>query len=125
MNGVTVKWMNDNTDLSNISMYRGDSYPLEFVLVNTSTSDPIDLTGAVLELTVNSEKAPIDNSNEKMKLMGTLGDVTLGQVSFTPTTTDTNQVAGRYYFDIQMVHGGNVRTIHLDSFTITQDINKD
>lgn len=124
MNGYNINWTAASSTLTAITMYRGDSYALDFTITNSITSAAVDLTGKTFELTVNSEQAPTTNANQKFQVAGVIVTAADGTLTFTPSSSDTDLTPGRYYFDIQMTEGTTVKTIHLSSFTIKQDINK-
>ncbi|MCP3685833.1 MAG: hypothetical protein GY861_24555 [bacterium] len=109
-----------------ITWFRGDSYPFELTIKDSVTLLAVDITGYSFLLTVDSTKAPVDDSTKVFEITGVLdADPTTGKVTFTPTTTNTNQVPTAYYYDVQMTDGaGNIRTIVKDVWKITQDITK-
>jgi len=111
--------------MSVISYYRGDYYPQELTVTNKATGDPVDITGATFLLTVNSEKKPVDASNQLFQISGVLdADPTTGKVVFSFEEQHTNIEIGTYYYDIQMVLAGTKRTIKKNSYKIHQDITK-
>ena len=107
-----------------IEYYRGDSYPKEFTITDQATGNPVNLTGFVLTMTVNSDSDPTDNTNEVFTVTGVVTDAAEGKVTFTPTAENNSISAVTYYYDIQMVGGGITRTVIKDKYIITQDINK-
>ena len=111
-------------DRNALTIVRGDSYPLDFVLVDPAGS-PLDLTGCTVVLTVSTEAEPEDDTAQICKVAGVFADdPTTGVVSFTPTTADT-AVVGAYYYDIQVTDAdGHVRTPIKSTLAITQDISK-
>lgn len=112
--------------MTNISFFRGDSYPVGFTLKNKSTGLPLDLTGCELVLTVSAEENPETDESEVFTLEGDLdAEPSTGRVFFTPTTEQTAVSPGRYFFDIQMIDASdNIRTLTKGVFMITQDISK-
>jgi len=113
--------------LGDIEMTRADSYPLILTIKSKSTGLPIDLTGYIFKLTVNSEKDPIDITHQIFQIIGVVDPnqvANKGKVSFTPTSVDTATV-GKFYYDIQWIVGGTVRSWNKKkNFTIKQDITK-
>jgi hypothetical protein len=113
--------------LGDIEMTRADSYPLILTIKSKSTSLPIDLTGYAFKLTVNSDKDPIDVTNQIFQVAGVVDPdqvANTGKVSFTPTSADTATV-GKFYYDIQWTVGGTVRSWNeKKKFTVKQDITK-
>jgi hypothetical protein len=108
-----------------ITMYRGDSYPLSFTIKNKDTSAAVDLTGGALVMTVNPERDPVDASEVLFQLNGVMDAPATGVATFTPSELDTDLPVGKYYYDIEYTDAaGNVRTIVKSTFAITQDITK-
>jgi len=114
------------TLLGPIGFYRGDSYPLELTIKNKTTKIAIDITGYSFKLTVDTLEDPPDNTTKLFDITGILDGVpTTGKVSFKPTTVNTDQEKGEYYYDIEMIDASsNKRTIKKETFTILQDISK-
>lgn len=110
-----------------LTFYRGDTYPVEYTIKDKSDGSAINITGYNFTMTVNTEKDPpgTDISNQLFTVAGNITDAVNGKVEFTPTSTNTDQTAGTYYYDVQMVDGsGNIRTIVKAKFKITYDITK-
>lgn len=116
---------NDETGNSkkDICYARGDTYGVTITITDDSNA-AFDLTGYVVTLTVNSVKNPADDTTELFKITGTVATPTNGVAVFTPTSANTNQAPGKYYYDIQLVGNGNVYTPIKGVFRIVQDINK-
>lgn len=112
--------------LSELTIYRGDSYPTTITLIDKTTQTPVDITGYSFLLTVDKNQDPESSDTNEFQVVGELDvDPTTGKVSFTPTEDNTNLSKGTYYFDIQMTDAsGHKRTIHKNKFIITQDITK-
>ena len=110
-----------------IEYYRGDFYPKAVTLYDSITKLPIDLTGATLTMTVNTEKDPVNTDNQLFQLVGVLADdPTTGIVYFTPTAENTDQPRGTYWYDISMSIGAvSKRTVKKNKFIILMDIGKD
>jgi hypothetical protein len=108
--------------------YRGDSPIFPFHLTNSANPGGIDITGYVFVLTVDSLEEPPETSDpsatELFSVSGVLTDAANGKFSFQPTTTDTNQTPGEYYYDISLVNGTEKVTIVKSTFEIKQDIGK-
>lgn len=113
--------------IGNITIKRGDSYPLTVWIKNSGTQEPVDITGKTFLLTVNSDKNPIDTTTQIFQLTGVVDPdqvVNKGKVTFTPTILHTATV-GKFYYDIQMTDGAYIYTITSTySFEIVQDITK-
>ncbi len=111
--------------LGKVEWYRGDSYPVELTIKNATTKAVIDLTGFSFVLTVDTLKAPPDDTAKAFEITGVIDDPTTGIVSFTPTVIQTDVPPKTYYYDIQMTDAsGNIRTIAKNQFVILQDITK-
>lgn len=111
--------------MSKIIFYRGDSYPIEVtVWENKSEGTPLNLSGSALFLTVNSEKNPDDITNQVFSVSGVITDASNGKVEFHPTSGQTNQTPGEYWYDISLINDSTHRTIVKNIFYISQDINK-
>lgn len=113
-------------DPNEIEYYRGDFYPKVMTIKDKATKIPVDLTGATLVMTVNTEKDPVDTTNELFKISGVIdADPTTGKVSFTPTAENTDQPKAKYWYDISMETAGvSARTIVKAPFVISMDIGK-
>ena len=118
------------TILAQISIKRGDSYPLGIRLRDNSNSNYLDITGYTFLLTVDTRQDPDDTSTQVFQLVGLVDPdqvANAGCVSFLPSITDTDKDPAVYYYDIQMVYGPGsayVRTIAKDKFSIIMDITK-
>ncbi len=112
--------------IGKLNWFRGDSYPIRIQIKDSNTELPIDLTGYLFKFTVNQIEDPSDIDTQLFTVDGILdADPTTGFVSFTPTETDTSIVPGDYFYDIQMITDqGHKRTIHKNSFIVSQDITK-
>ncbi len=103
---------------------RGDSNAKGFIRQD-SAGAALDVTGFSFKLTVNSEKDPADTSNQQFTIIGALVDAVNGQISFAPTTGDTDIAPGTYFYDIEQTDaGGGVATLIIAKCVIVQDITK-
>lgn len=110
--------------MSEIKIYRGDSFPLNYTLKDKVTGLPIDITGWSFKLTVSSVKDPVDDTTKKFSVDATLTDPDNGKFSFLPTEENNSEI-GKFFFDIQYTNpSGHKRTIEKDKYTISQDIGK-
>jgi hypothetical protein len=112
----------------NLDYRRGDSRAIVFVLTSKDTGLPLDLTGYTSPvLAVNSDQEPTDITNQKFTVAGAIdADPTTGRVSFTPTTTNSDQTPSTYYYDAQILDAASGKlTFVQGEFNITQDIAKD
>lgn len=107
-----------------IVRYRGDTVADEFT-IKDATGAVVDITGYSFRLTVNTLKAPPDTSTQLYTLTGTITNGPGGIVEFAPTVLESDQVPGKYYFDVQMTDGaGRIQTIHVGTYTYKQDLSK-
>ena len=106
-----------------ICIVRGDS-PVIPVLVRDDEGTALDISAGVFTLTVDPSQEPADGTNNLFSVSGTITDGPNGRVSFQPTTVQTDQSIGEYFYDIQMELNGSIRTILKGSFIIEQDITK-
>lgn len=111
-------------DRNTLTIRRGDSYPIPFTLTDAAGA-ALDLTDCTVVLTVSAEAEPEDDTAQVCQVEGVLADdPTTGQVSFTPTPTDT-ATPGEYFYDVQVADAdGHVRTPVTSTVTILQDITK-
>ena len=102
---------------------RGDSDAKGFI-VQDSAGVAIDITGFTFRLTVNTEQDPAPGT-ELFTVVGVITDATSGKVAFAPTTTDTAQTPGEYFYDVEQTDaGGLISTIIKGVCEIVQDISK-
>ena len=103
---------------------RGDSNAKGFVRQDND-GIVIDVTGFSFKLTVNSEKDPTNTSNQQFTIVGVLVDATNGQISFAPTTVNTDIAPDVYFYDIEQTDaGGGIATLIIAKCVIVQDITK-
>jgi hypothetical protein len=108
-----------------ITRKRGDTYADEIIVKSAKTGLAVNITGYSFTMTLDPEKAPLDNTNNLYALVGTILDAPNGRVEFAPSSTQSNQTPGTYFYDVQMIDGaGRKRTIALDKYKYEQDISK-
>lgn len=116
--------MTQPADTINICMNRGDTYGLVFT-IKDSSGTAIDITGYSFLMTVDPSSEPTDADENLFQISGTITDASAGQVTFTPSSANTDQTPGVYRYDIQMTTtGSEIRTIVVGTFEIIQDITK-
>lgn len=109
--------------MATITRYRGDTAPDQFTVQRDGVA--VDITGCTFKLTVNSEQNPVDITNQLFQLTGTITNAALGQVEFSPTALQADQLPGRYFYDVQMTDtGGGIRTATKGSYRFKEDITK-
>ena len=106
------------------SRFRGDTHPAEFAIRDTAGA-AIDLTGwTAFLLTVNSERNPLDATNELAQIGGTITDAAGGLVEFPGTALGTLP-AGVVWYDVQATDAASsVRTVSKGRLRVDQDITK-
>jgi hypothetical protein len=109
----------------NIVKVRGDTKRHIFVLSNSETEEILNVSGwTEMEMVVNSEKSPTDDTNEQERMTGIFStDGADGEIGFIPSGT---LPIGKYYYDIQVIDdNGEKYTPIKGSYKIIQDINKE
>ena len=107
-----------------ITIIKRDSYsfPLTF---KDADCNAIDITGYTIFFTVKT-LANIDNADTSaiiQKNITTHTSPTTGQSLLTLTTTDTDQTAGTYWYDLQVkTPAGNIISCEKGEFVINQDV---
>ncbi len=104
---------------------RGDSAARGFIIQN-SAGVAVDIsTGFSFKLTVSSDKAPPDQTNEQFSIVGVITDGPAGEVAFSPLTTDTDKDPATYFYDLEQTDpGGGIGTLIVARCLIVQDITK-
>ncbi len=111
--------------MSKILFYRGDSLPITITLwSNPNSADVFSIDGFTFEMTVNTNRDPIDNTNKQFAVVGNVTNSSTGTVVFTPTSSQTDIPAGEYWYDISMYNESESRTLRKDVFIVQQDITK-
>ena len=105
-----------------ITRRRGDTKRVTFKLADTNGS-PIDLTDWTnFTLTVNSEEAPVDATNQVAQQVGNVVDAKGGRVYF---VVDGTVAIGDYFYDMQAIDdNGEKTTLVSGSYFVVQDITK-
>jgi hypothetical protein len=110
--------------MTDITRKRGDTYADEFTITYKSTGLPVNLTGYTFVLTVDSSKAPVDESTKQYSVVGEIIDAINGRVGFAPSSIQANRV-GSFFFDAQWIDPlGRIRTFDAGKYVYTQDISK-
>ena len=111
--------------MPNITVYRGDNWPLLITVKNAATGAVINITGYQFVLTVDrKENPPTPSTTMVFDIDGVLTDAANGQVTFTPSSVNHSTV-GNFYYDIQMTNTqNNKKTIAKGQYIISQDISK-
>jgi hypothetical protein len=104
---------------------RGDTLADRFTVTDSSGA-AVNIAGWTFALTLNTEKEPVDATNELVQLEGTITNAAAGEVEFPWTTVEADQTPGTYYYDIQYITDtGEKYTPEKGTYKFTQDINKD
>lgn len=87
-----------------ITYIRGDTAVYQPTVVDAAGA-PIDITGATVTMTVNTDKSPIDDSGAIIKIVQTSHtDPTNGITQLKITNAiGQNLVPGKYWYDIQVI----------------------
>jgi hypothetical protein len=99
--------------LTDISIVRGDSYPIVMYVQDSISGELVDLTGYALFMTVATVKYPIDETSIYFQVSGEIAVDQAGEkgkVTFTPTLQNTG-VVGNFFFDIQVVYGEFIQSM--------------
>ena len=107
----------------NVCWGRGDSAARGFIMLDAAGA-AVNITGFTFRLTVNTEPDPAPGT-ELFSVVGVITDASAGKVGFAPTTTDTDQTPGEYFYDIEQTDGGGlIDTVIKGICEIIQDISK-
>lgn len=109
--------------IADICVVRGDS-PVIPVAVTDDAGAAIDITGGVFTMTVDPSASPMDDTNNVFNVSGSIVSGIEGTLTFSPTIVDTDQLPAVYFYDVQMLLNGSIRTILKGKFEIQQDITK-
>lgn len=105
-----------------LSVYRRDDKTFTFYFYDENGS-AIDLTDCTLFVTV---KQNIDDTDANAKISGTLtvtAPATAGIATWTLTPSDTQYLAGQYFWDIQLKNSiGKITTVIKDVFEVIPDV---
>ena len=103
-----------------IQVGRGDSLP---IVVNV-TGDGLNIAGFTFRMTVNQLRDPGTGDAPLFQLAGIITNAGAGEVTFTPTSAQTNVPPGTYFYDVEMVQAARVQTVVKGRFLVMQDITK-
>lgn len=111
---------------------RGNTAADRFTILDEqSTSepkDPLDLTNHSFVMSVNTKRDPRPTDSpvygsELYSLTGTVVDAVNGIVEFQPNATQADQVAGTYWYDVEMTTpAGDIKTIAKNRYTYDEPI---
>lgn len=111
--------------IENLCVRRGDS-PIIGIIVKDDQLTAVDISGYSFLMTVDPSPAPSSNANNLFQVVGVIADAANGRVTFQPSTVNTDQSPGVYFYDIQMITtASSKRTLLSGEFEIRQDITKD
>lgn len=109
-----------------ITIIKRDSYSFPIYFENVNCGD-LDITGYTLFFTVKT-LANLDSADTLaiiQKSITSHTDPTHGESLITLTSTDTDQTAGTYYYDIQLKSPtGTITSCEKGEFIISQDVTK-
>lgn len=106
---------------------RGDTDSIPFRL-ELKDGTAIDITGYTFRMSVDTVEQPGDanrpTATELFAVDATIVDAAAGRFEFPITTVESNQTPGDYFYDVERVNAGKIRTIIKAAFVIGQDITK-
>ena len=109
-----------------ITIIKRDSYSFPIIFKDANCA-VMDITGYTLFFTVKT-LANLDNADTSALIQKSITshtDPTHGESLITLTSTDTDQTAGTYYYDIQIKSpSGNISSCVKGEFIIEQDVTK-
>jgi len=106
---------------ADITRPRGDTTPIVFTITDPDGTLLL-FEGFTFLLTVDPEKAPIDNTNNVFQVVGSSPES--GKVQFVPAALDVDLI-GTYYYDAQLTDPlGRVTTFAKGKMKFVQDITK-
>lgn len=107
-----------------IIIIKRDSYSFPITL-EQSNGEPLDITGYTIFFTVKAMASAEDSTAIIQKNITEHTDPTEGESLITLTSTDTDQTAGEYWYDVQIKSpSGNITSCEAGKFEILQDITK-
>lgn len=110
--------------MADIFRKRGDTYPIQFKLLDKETELAFILSQYTFIMTVDPDRNPETDVNNIFSLAGVLVDPSEGLLEFRPAEIDVDHV-GRFWYDVEMTDNeGKVRTIIKAKFQLGQDITK-
>jgi hypothetical protein len=105
-----------------IERRRGDTIPDVFMIKNAAG----DITGYTIKFTLDTRKAPTDETTQLVQITATIVDGPTGHCIVPWNTTQADQDPATYYYDLQLIDtDGYIQTPYVDTYKFTQDINKD
>lgn len=108
--------------MSNITRYRGDTYPI-YVKVKNENSIPVDITDWTLVMSLCDTSSPTV-SDYVWQVTASVSEPESG-IAFFDFTDEQMNLLGTYYYDIQILdQASKKRTIKKGSLVFFQDINK-
>jgi hypothetical protein len=114
--------------LGDLTITRGDSYPIPIKLTDSITGLPLNLTGYTFVMTVDSKENPADDTTQLFQVAGIIADPTTGIVSFQPTEVNTDltprPLTKPYWYEIEYTTLSTRRTIAKYKLAIVQDLAK-
>lgn len=110
------------TSQVNITKKRGDNKRITFT-IQSSNRTPINITAWTgFQMAINTEKTPVDATNQVATQIGTISDGPNGKVFF---PVDNTIAVGTYYYDMQGVdENGEISTLVEGKYIVNQDITK-
>jgi hypothetical protein len=115
-----------HTETVNITRDRGETYPINFTFITDKTTKAaLDISSSTLTLTASTKKAPATGFASTFTSTGVdVTDGTDGKSTFSMITTGQSDNVGKFYYDIELNTGGELRTVVKGIMNFVQDITK-
>lgn len=109
---------------TNLTLVRGDTWPLEFEARNATTGAIYDITGSTWWLTVKTLITDVDSSAIYQAEWSSHSDPTNGKTTLSIANTITaNFVSRDYAYDVQMkTQTGDIHTVAKGTLTVEPDV---
>lgn len=108
--------------MNDLTIYRGDDKDFTIHFKDAVDAD-VDITGWKVYFTVKKNESDVDVDAVITKDITSHTDPTGGDTKISLVGADTEDLAGNYYYDIQVKKtGGTVFTIVKGTFIVTKDI---
>ena len=108
--------------MTTLTRLRGDTYPYQVVLRRKSDRTLVDLSGSIITWSVSADRES-GTPSYLFQTVGTLVDAENGQVNFIFDEDKADNI-GTFFYDVQILSAGEIRTIDRGTITFKQDITK-
>ena len=108
-----------------IERAQGNTKRIRRRVVDEDTGNALDVTGHTFTLTVNSDQAPTDVTNEQFQVVATLEDPANGLIYFPYTASEADIAVGTYYYDIEWIDSNTeTETLEDGTYVVCTRINQ-